>query len=158
MQQGRIHCALDGVVFCHPVPRLHSALCCEQSCWKPQDCLQNRALFRMNECGRIPPFFYFSSTPESLQETESSLTHTPRHEYTQGGCTHSTVKNQTHKDAFIPCSPSTPTQNGMYWHQVNSLPTTESQCCTSQVCSKALGFYLTFMLDCMEPAYPQREV
>lgn len=64
----------------------------------------------------------------------------------------------THKDSFIPCSPSIPTQNGMYWHQVNSLPTTESQCCTSSVCSKALGFYLTFMLDCMEPDQPQGEV
>lgn len=99
------------------------------------------------------------STPESLQETESSLTctppvwihtgrvHTLHHKEPDHFCPHS-----THKDAFIPHSPSIPTQNGTYWHQVNSLPTTESQCCTSSVCSKALGLYLTFMLDCMEPA------
>lgn len=165
MQHGKIHCALDRVVFCHPVSRLHSALRREKSCWKPQDYLQNRALFRMKEHGRIPPIIYFTSTPESLQETENSLTCTPaiwihtgrahmlHHEEPDHFCPHS-----THKDAFIPRSPSIPTQNGTYWHQVNSPSTTESQCCTSSVCSKALGFYLTFMLDCMEPAYPQGEV
>lgn len=117
----------------------------------------------MNERGRIPPIIYFSSTPESLQETESSQTctppgwihtgrvHTLHHKEPDHFCPHS-----THKDAFIPYSPSIQTQNGMYWHQVNSLPTTESRCCTSSVCSKALGLYLTFMLDCTEPAYPPR--
>lgn len=165
MHHGRLHCALDRVIFCHPVPRLHGALRREKSCWKPEDCLQNRALFRMNKCGRIPPIIYFSSTPESLQETGSSLTRTPLHEYTQGGRTHSTIKNQTIFALMVPIrmhsfpvSPSIPTQNGMYWHQVNSLPTTEPQRCTSPVCSKALGLYLTFMLDCMEPAYPRGEV
>ena len=79
VQHGKIHCAPERAMFCHPVSCLHGALRREKSCWKPQDYLQNRALFRMNECGRIPPIIYFSSTPESLQETESSLTCTPPH-------------------------------------------------------------------------------
>lgn len=137
----------------------------EKSCWKPQDYLQNRALFRMNERGRIPPIIYFSSTPESLWETESSLKCTPP-VWIHTGRAHMLHHEEpdhfypcsTHKDAFIPCSASILAQNGTYWHQVNSLPTTESQCCTSSACSRALGLCLTFMLDCMEPADPRGEV
>lgn len=114
----------------------------------------------MNQCARIPPIIYFSSTPESLQETESSLTRTPPVWTHMLHCEEPDhfCPCGIHKDAFIPCSASILTQNGTYWHQVNSLPTTGSQCCTSSVCSRAAGFYFTFRLDCMEPADAQGEV
>lgn len=55
----------------------HACSMLEKSSGKPQDSLQNRALFRMSERDRIPPIIYFSSTPENLQETESPLRGTP---------------------------------------------------------------------------------
>lgn len=76
MQHGKMHCAPDRAMCCHPASRLLHAG--RNPLEKPQDYLQNRALFRMSERDRIPPIIYFSSTPESLQETESPLTGTPR--------------------------------------------------------------------------------
>lgn len=92
-------------------------------------------------------YLLFINTWEPTRNRKSSDRHPPRWMHTGRAhmlhykeadpfCPHG-----THKDSFIPCSPSIPTQNGMYWHQVNSLPTTESQCCTNAVCSKALGFH-----------------
>lgn len=115
MQHGKIHCAPDRAVCCHPASHQ------EKPYGKPQHYLQNRALFSMSERDRIPPIIYFSSTPESLQETESPLTgtpwmnahregaHVPHHKEPDLFCPHG-----THKDSFIPCSPSIPMQNGMY--------------------------------------------
>lgn len=77
MQHGKIHCALDRVVFCHPVSRLHGALRREKFCWKPQDYLQNRALFRMNERGRIPLIIYFVNTWEPTRNRKFSDMYTP---------------------------------------------------------------------------------
>lgn len=77
MQHGKIHCELDRVVFCHPVSRLHGALRRKKSCWKPQDYLQNRALFRMNERGRIPPIIYFVNTWEPTRNRKFSDMYTP---------------------------------------------------------------------------------
>lgn len=142
----------------HPCSTPGEILCKTTGLFAEQGTIQNEWTWQNSS-----NYLLFINTWEPTRNRKSSDRH-PLDEWTQGGCTCSTIKNQTcfvphgsHKDSFIPCSPSIPAQNGTYWRQVNSLPTTESQCCTSSGCSKALGFYLTFMLDCMEPVQPQGE-
>lgn len=145
MQHGKIHCAPDRAVCCHPASRLlhagrnplenHRTICRTGHYSEWVNVTEFLQLFTFHQHLRAykKQKVLWQAPPGWMHTGRAHMLH---YEEPDPFCPHG-----SHKDSFIPCSPSIPAQNGMYWHQVNSLPTTESQCCTSAVCSKALGFH-----------------